>query len=403
MLKRTLLLLLVLVGVIMSVPATAVADPDPVPNAPHACTDYTRPNGERYQICTTFLTWNNDLIVYAHGYVPAWEPLAIPEEAEQIALAANLQGYAFATSSYRSNGLAVLDAIEDLQLLVEDFRTLYPALENVLLIGFSEGGAITALSVEQFPDIYAGGLAACGPIGSFQAQLDYIANFRLIFDYFFPGLMPGSAIEIPQSLLDDLSSGALTWDDFFNNTIAPVVNAPENLGKVTQLLRITYAPEDPANATTTISEALRYNVIGTNDAREKLGGSPFDNTSTVYAGSDDDVALNAAVPRYSADAVALTAVAAYETDGVLTRPLVTMHTIYDAVVPFWHDPLYRVKVIQADNLAQHDRIVITRYGHCNFTVQEIQQAVTLLANRIANPSDYQPVQRAYVPLLRQGE
>ncbi len=285
-------------------------------------------------------TKGESLVAHVHRFTLAGSQLytdeyQIPEEAAQIALAANLQGYAFATSSYRSNGLAVLDAIEDLQLLVEDFRALYPALENVLLIGFSEGGAITALSVEQFPDIYAGGLAACGPIGSFRAQLDY--------------------------------------------------------------------PEDLANATTTISEALRYNVIGTNDAREKLGGSPFDNTSTVYAGSDDDAALNAAVPRYSADAAALTAIAAYETSGILTRPLVTLHTIYDAVVPFWHDPLYRVKVIQADNLAQHDRFVIARYGHCNFTVQEVQQAVTLLANRIANSPEYQPVQRAYVPLLRQGK
>lgn len=403
MLKRTLLLLVVLVGVIVSVPATAVANPDPAPELPYACTTYTRANGELYQICTTFLTWNNDLIVYAHGYVPAWEPLAIPEEAAQIALAANLQGYAFATSSYRSNGLAILDAIEDLRLLVEDFRTLYPALDDVLLIGLSEGGAITALSVEQFPDLYAGGLAACGPIGDFQAQLDYIVNFRLIFDYFFPGLMPGSAVEIPQAFLDQLSSGALTWNDFFNDNIAPVVNDPANLDKVIQLLRITRAPDDLSNATMTISDALRYNVIATNDAQEKLGGSPFDNTNTVYVGSDDDAALNAAIPRYSADAAARTAVAAYETSGVLTRPLVTMHTIYDGIVPFWQDPLYRVKVIQADNLAQHDRLVVARYGHCNFTVQEVQQAVTLLANRIDNPPEYQPVQRAYVPLLQRGE
>lgn len=401
MCKRALFLLFLFSSLVLGLTQTAVANPAPAETAvPLACTNYNRANGELYQICTPFVPWNNDLIVYAHGYVPAWEPLAIPSEAAQIALAANLQGYAFATSSYRSNGLAVLDAMEDLQLLVDDFRDLYPALENVLLVGFSEGGAITTLSVEQFPGIYAGGLAACGPIGSFQAQLDYIATFRLIFDYFFPGLMPGSAVEIPQAFLDDLSSGAITWNGFFETNIAPVISAPENAGKVAQLLRITRAPEDMANFTTTISDALRYNVIGTNDAQEKLGGSPFDNLDTVYIGSDDDVALNAAVPRYAADPAAVTAVAAYETSGVLTRPLVTLHTIYDPIVPFWQDWLYRIKVLLADNLAQHDRFVIQRYGHCAFEPAEVLQAVNLLAGRITNPPDAQPVQRLYLPILQ---
>jgi pimeloyl-ACP methyl ester carboxylesterase len=400
MVKRALFLLLLLCGLFVSLGETAVATPAS-PTTPTACTTNTRPNGEIYQICMPLLiqNWNHDLIVYAHGYVPAWEPLALPSEASLIALAVNAQNYAFATTSYRSNGLAVLEAIEDLQLLVADFRALHPELENVLLMGFSEGGLVTTLSVEQFPDIYAGGLAACGPIGSFQGQIDYIANFRLIFDYFFPGLMPGSAIELPQAFLDGLRDGDFTWDEFFDDTIAPVVNAPENAGKVAQLILITQAPSDLTNATTTISEALRYNVIATNDAREKLGGVPFDNTETLYVGSDDDDTLNATIPRYSADPDARAAVVAYETNGVLSRPLVTMHTIYDAVVPFWHDVLYLGKVYAADNIAQHDRIVVERYGHCAFETQEVQQAVNLLADRIANPPPYQPVRQLYLPVV----
>ena len=403
MIKRTLFLLLLFTGLVFALIPPAAASPTPAETAvPQACTTTTRANGELYQICMPS-NWNHDLIIYAHGYVPAWEPLAIPSEAALISVAVNAQNYAFATTSYRTNGLAVLDALEDLQLLVDDFRALYPELENVLLVGFSEGSAITTLSVEQFPDIYAGGMAACGPIGSFQAQLDYIATFRLIFDYFFPGLMPGSAIEIPQAFLDDLSSGVVTWNDFFDATIAPVVTAPENGDKVAQLLRITNAPYDLANATATISDALRYNVIATNDAKDKLGGSPFDNQQTVYVGSDDDAVLNTAVPRYTADLNALVAVAAYETSGVLTRPLVTMHTIYDPIVPFWHDVMYLVKVYQADNIAQHDRFVVQRYGHCNFEAQEVLQAVNLLAERVANPPPYQPVQRLYLPLIRSQE
>jgi hypothetical protein len=37
-------------------------------------------SGAKYRICIPIFTrWNGDLIVYAHGYVPATEPVAIPE------------------------------------------------------------------------------------------------------------------------------------------------------------------------------------------------------------------------------------------------------------------------------------------------------------------------------------
>jgi hypothetical protein len=37
---------------------------------------------------------------------------------------------------------------------------------------------------------------------------------------------------------------------------------------------------------------LSYNVFATNEARDELGGQPFDNMDTTYVGSADDAALN---------------------------------------------------------------------------------------------------------------
>jgi hypothetical protein len=66
-------------------------------NAPLACEEGTQATGALYQICMP-TSWNNELIVYAHGYVAPGSPLAIPAEASQIATVANALGYAFATT-----------------------------------------------------------------------------------------------------------------------------------------------------------------------------------------------------------------------------------------------------------------------------------------------------------------
>ena len=73
-------------------------------------------------------------------------------------------------------------------------------VRKYFVTGASEGGAIAALSLENDPT-YSGGVAVCGPIGSFQKQLNYIGDVRVLFDYFFPKVLTTdageSAIDIP--------------------------------------------------------------------------------------------------------------------------------------------------------------------------------------------------------------
>ena len=66
------------------------------------------------------------------------------------------------------------------------------APSKVYLVGASEGGIITALSVEQSPSVFSAGLAACGPLGNFPYQINYFGDARATFEYFFPGLIPGA-------------------------------------------------------------------------------------------------------------------------------------------------------------------------------------------------------------------
>jgi len=371
--------------------APASASPAPAQRA-LACEDGVQQSGALYRICMPPMeNWNFGLVIFAHGYVSPEEPLSIPEgqmraaDGTYLPDVINQMGLAFAVSSYGTNGLAVQEGVADLVDLAAIFRAKYPDVNRVLLAGASEGSLVTILAIEQYPQVFDGGLALCGPIGSFHGQLNYIDDFRVVFDYFFPGLVPGSPISITQELIH-------TWDAYYAATVLPVITAPASAISITQLLQVTGAAYDPADATTvtqTIAGLLWYNILGTNDAHTKLGGQPFENAERVYTGSADDARLNAQVQRFHADPAVVAALAPYETSGRPGVPLVTRHTVLDPIVPYWHDTLYRAKVVARGMMARHDNLPPAgRYGHCNFTTAELQQALFVLQLRVANPPPF---------------
>src|SRR4030095_9392839 len=94
------------------------------------------------------------------------------------------QGYAFATTSYRQNGLAILEGVDDIRELVAAF----PSPVRTHVAGVSEGRLRGTLLPERWPELFASAVAAGGPIGSFRAQIDSFGDFRVLFDDFFPGV-----------------------------------------------------------------------------------------------------------------------------------------------------------------------------------------------------------------------
>ena len=302
--------------------------------------DGVQASGALYRICLpSDVPWNGDLIVYAHGYRSPFDPLD----------------------------------------LVNVFTATHGPPVRVYLMGFSEGGLITALGIEWYPEFFDGGLAMCGVYGSFSDQVNYYGDFRVVFDYFFPDLFAASVVEIPQSLIDE-------WSSTYENVIRPVVEDPANSARVDSLFAITGAAFDTADTSTqqhTIEGLLRYNVFATNDAAAKLGGQPFENRERVYGGSSDDVHLNATVARFTADAAAVIEMETnYLTTGRLSRPLVLMHTTGDQITPYWHATRYTERIAAAGNAALHHHIPIERYGHCQFDSLEILVAFNLLVSMV---------------------
>ena len=351
---------------------TSVCDPDGVQSS-----------GAIYRICMPEGQWNGDLVVYAHGYVSAFEPVAIPEDQLTLPDGTSLidmitsMGYAFATTSYAYNGLAVPQGVADVTELVTIFSQTKGEPEHVFLTGPSEGGLVTILGAEQRPDVFDGALSTCGPIGNFQKQTNTIGDFRVVFDYFFPDVLPPSPVAIPDALIQQ-------WDDVY----APAVSAAiaQDPHATEQLLRVTRAAIDPTDTSSiekTVLGLLWYNVFATNDAIEKLGGQPFDNMHKLYVGSDNDLALNMGVSRFRANPNARVEILNhYQASGDLQIPVVTMHTLLDPIVPYWHEPLYRQKVMGQGASSQLINIPIPRYGHCNFTPEEVLAAFGILVFRV---------------------
>ena len=146
------------------------------------------------------MDFNGTLIIYAHGYVKPQEPLALPEEfgeadvRELIEQLLNL-GFGVATSSYHKNGYAIEQAEADLNDLVAHVESIEPDVDAIFVIGGSEGALITTMLVEKYPETYAGGLALCGPLAGTSYQVAYLADVRVLFDYFYPGVFLFGALE----------------------------------------------------------------------------------------------------------------------------------------------------------------------------------------------------------------
>jgi hypothetical protein len=130
-----------------------------------------------------------------------------------------------------------------------------------------------------------------------------------------------------------------------------------------------------------VKDALRYSVVNLQDAIVTIGGFPFDNSRRYYTGSSNDILLNLAVPRRSASPAALAAMnsPAYSTTGVLQRPLITLHTLRDQQVPYWHEQLYALKTLASGSyLTRHLNIPIDRFEHCNFTADEVLASFAIM-------------------------
>lgn len=349
------------------------------------------------------------LVIFAHGYVFAYpldKPVDIPydqlllEDPEthivgSLPAIVNGLGFVFATTSYPKNGLAVNEGVAsvvDLVGIVRGYIQAYYQLAEVppfpvFLIGASEGGLVTTLAIERYPEVFTAGVAACGPVGDFQKQVNYWGDFRAVFDVYFPVAELGNdPVSIPEAAMADWVSDSGIIQDKIRALLAADLAARGI--RTSRLLTATGAPIDPNNKTESIEQTvlgiMEYNVLATMEAISELGGNPFTNRKKIYVAIPWDPTLNRKVVRVDASPTALAEVAAnYQTSGALQRPLVLLHTTGDPIVPYWHTMLYQKKVYNQGALSKLVTLPILRYGHCQFKPEEAVFAFEVMVIKAA--------------------
>ena len=72
----------------------------------------------------------------------------------------------------------------------------------------------------------------------------------------------------------------------------------------------------------------------------------------------------------------------YTPNGRPQAPLVTLHTLYDSLVPYQQAVLYRQRLARQGRSAAHVLVTSKGYGHCGFSVDDMQEALSQLQQRV---------------------
>lgn len=317
--------------------------------------------------------WNGSLVLYAHGLVSSRAPVTLPAEGGLIVGLLAPQGFAVAFSSYSENGWTVRDGAERTHDLLRIFSKQFDEPTRVYLAGASMGGLIAIKLAERYPGTYAGVIPACAVAGGSRRHFDYLGHVRALFDHFYPGVLPGSAAGVPADI--DITQAIL------GPAIAAMMQNPAGALAIASIEQtpIPFASADELVQSIATSLALHADSI--NDVLAHTHGHDvFSNQATRYTGALPAALLgsiNFGVQRFDASPAALEYLERYyQPNGELRVPMMMLSTSRDPVVPDFHQESYARDLMHAGTRSYLVQRVVTRYGHCNFTPEELGSTFT---------------------------
>lgn len=350
------------------------------------------------------IIWNSlpkrYLLFYAHGIVDPvpYEDIKLPDDnigGRSVEDILRDRGFGYASTSYRDNGLVVLEAVEDMKKLADltqlFFRVHpdYSAPDIMFIGGPSEGGLVTVKTIEKYGYLFDGAISICGPIGNFQDQLQYNGDFHVLFNYFFGAELSSYGVDLgnPRDGVHPDIMNAWKFGGLKNLIILLMQTYPEKVPQLLITAKATVDMTDPVAMGTAVLELLRFNIMMTNDVRNRMRGVPYNNKNTVYFGSLNDGLLNEKIQRIDERDYnkVKSNIRKYETSGKLINlPLATIHTTGDYITPYWHEELYPLKIFPARNRYLHKSIPVVNFGHCTITEGNIVEALTFLIGSISS-------------------
>lgn len=300
--------------------------------------------------------WNHGLVMYCHGYSP--EPGAFKEKPLDPSLAVFLkEGYAVAQSGYSAGGWAVEQAVVDTEVLRQYFAEKYGKPTETYVSGNSMGGLLTVLMIEKYPDTYDAGLALCGVIGPSARVMQQAFDDRVVFDYYFPGLLP-SPTKVPPSY---------EMSEKLTKEVLRALNKKPSAAAAVRAYSDVHSNQDLARGLVFLTYVLK-------DIEQRSGGNPFDNHNTIYTRLPASDTVNDHIARYEADPGALTYLQQFYTPtGRLTRPVLAVHTSYDPLVSPEIPSDYFLTAREANSGQFFVQQYVKHGGHCNIKPAEIDR------------------------------
>lgn len=358
-------------------------------------------------------SWNRSGLLYAHGYSTPGTPVSVADDpvGKDIGGGALQQAYAdgfvVGHSAYPKAGLGVEAGTTSTLRLREFLGKLGGA--RIYVMGDSMGGSIVVTLLEKYPDAFAGGLARCGVVNSWEVLVDQLFDMRVVYTYLTEGTpyaLPGEkdvrknafAPEPPATVKAEAAQGYV-----FGQMLKagrPVLNlwvkAQKNPdGPEAKTARIVAAVGGFDYDAASLAFPLITVALGAEDMAATAGGWMYDNTQKVYSAPGmteaDIAALNAGVQRVKADPVARQYLRTWHTaTGKLGAPLVAFHNSIDSLVPYEQEEEL-AKTVRA--AGRQDRLLqfsvpptraalpvggVEGYTHCGFTKDQTLAAWKLL-------------------------
>jgi len=347
------------------------------------------------------LNWNGDLALWAHGFRGTGTVVFVDNPGLRAHFVA--RGFAWAASSYQTNGYDVAQGVKDSHALIAQFQeSTGRTADRVFMTGASMGGHITAVTIEHFPKSFDGAMPICGVLGDTE-----------LFDFFLDANVTAAALaHAPITFpLEPPPDFIPAYGDFVRTQVLPALGTgwgagPPTLNATGQqwagILEQRTGGTRPGFATAvafwnSIPSIAPLNTVpflfglypglsgGTvGDIAE---GNVTSNRFTIYQ-MDADLRLSAAELRLNADVLRvrntdrasndLTGVPAVR--GKPRVPVLSMHDIGDLFVPFSMEQIYAIRALLHGKSKMFVSRAIRAVGHCDFVAAEAQQAFDDLVN-----------------------
>jgi hypothetical protein len=338
------------------------------------------------------LAWNGELVVYAHGYRGTGRVVFVDNPSLRAHYVA--RGFAWAASSYQTNGYDVGQGVKDSHALIALFATVTQnKARAVYMTGASMGGHVTAVAIEHFRGSFVGAMPYCGVLGDTE-----------LFDYFLDAnvtaaALAGAPVTFPLAPPPDF---AATYTALVRSELPALgtgfvrPGTPPVLTPLGQQWSAAVERRSGGDRPGFDSAFAFWNSIGSlaplNDLPFLFGlypgltggtigiapGNVTDNRFTIYQLDDrwwltrDERRLNRDVLRVSATASAshdLTGIP--RVDGTPGIPVLSLHDIGDLFVPLSMEQVYAARAWWHGQSHRFVSRAIRGVGHCDFTAPEL--------------------------------